>query len=255
MKKDRICKYCETKFEMIEGKVFSNHVRWCDKNTTNGDKGRANIIKAKEKEFGSIEIFTLKCSRDNCDNEYQVKCRAFQLEKQTKYCSLSCRNSVGASVKRIWNDEMRAEVSERSKRCWEDEEYVKRQLSHPNIFTSKSEEEVKTYFKTTYPDDGWTHGGSLKHNDERLVRDLFSKKLKVCIEYDGDWHFKDINGQLERKQRKDRALEDWCKVNDWTLIRIDENEYKKDKSGAIAQLESLAYSIKLPTVIKIGKRY
>lgn len=259
MKKDRVCKYCGTKFEMTEGKVFSNHVRWCDKNTTNGDKGRSNLRKAVDGYLGPIKTFTLICSKDECNNEYQVNCREHQLDKQKKYCSRSCSNSIGAAVERIWTDEMRLSCSIRSKKMWENDDYVNKIINSKTkkrSFTSKGEEEVKAHFKTTYPDDGWTHGGSLKHNDERLVRDLFSKKLKICIEYDGDWHFKDINGQLERKQRKDRALEDWCVVNKWTLIRIDEKEYKKDKSGAIIQLESLVYSsLTLPTIIKIGNRY
>jgi hypothetical protein len=37
------CKYCEKE---IEGKhsLYANHVRWCDKNTTNGDKGISEVL-------------------------------------------------------------------------------------------------------------------------------------------------------------------------------------------------------------------
>lgn len=31
MKKDRMCQYCKKEFVQIEGRTFSNHVKWCDK--------------------------------------------------------------------------------------------------------------------------------------------------------------------------------------------------------------------------------
>jgi hypothetical protein len=32
MKKDRICKYCNQIFKDIEGRIFSNHVKYCPQN-------------------------------------------------------------------------------------------------------------------------------------------------------------------------------------------------------------------------------
>lgn len=56
-----------------------------------------------------------------------------------------------------------------------------------------------------------------------LNPDLWSKKLKVVIDYDGIWHFENIHNQLEEKQRKDRILKKFCEENNYRLIRIDED--------------------------------
>lgn len=79
--------------------------------------------------------------------------------------------------------------------------------------------------KNKFPDDCWKQGfidGTRKHDGFILSPDCHSDKLKVVIEYDGIWHFKDIHNQLERKQNVDRALLKYCKENGYRLIRIDE---------------------------------
>lgn len=73
--------------------------------------------------------------------------------------------------------------------------------------------------------------------------------IKICFEYDGDWYFKDIHGQLLDKQRKDRKLAKWCRDNGYRLIRIDERFYEN-----VAQIEKLIYRRK-GKIIKIGNRY
>lgn len=260
----RTCKYCEKTFTDMSGKVFANHVRWCDKNKTNGDKGRSNISKGinkgHDKRIGQIKSFTKICANSDCNSIFVVNCRSHNLNNTSNYCSIECRNIVSAHVDRIWTDEMKSEVSIRSKELWTQDEYIEKQMKNnmgangKRRFTSKGEEEMREYFKTKFPDDGWTHGGSLKMGEHRLVRDLFSKQLKVCIEYDGIWHFKDIKCQLERKQIKDLALEEWCKENGWRLIRIDEDVYNADKKSTLELLESHVYNTNI-SVIKIGERY
>ncbi len=258
--KVRTCKYCDKMFTDVNVKIFANHVRWCDKNTTNGDKGGAAISKAAherhDRKLGKVQIFTKTCMHPDCDATFTVECRKIDLNSISNYCSLKCRNSIGAHADRIWTDDMRSDASERSKLLWIQQEYRTNimKTTGNRRFTSKGEEEVREYFKTNFPDDEWTHGGSLKMGDHRLVRDLFSKKLKICIEYDGIWHFKDIKGQLDRKQSKDAALQEWCLDNGWRLIRIDENVYKSDKQYAISLLESYVYDSHEP-VVKIGDRY
>jgi len=70
---------------------------------------------------------------------------------------------------------------------------------------------------------------------------LFSKSLKVIIEYDGAWHFKDIHGQLADKQMKDRELEKWCFENNWRLIRIKEDIYKLNRQFWTRELVNSVY--------------
>ena len=75
-----------------------------------------------------------------------------------------------------------------------------------------------------------------------LSRDLYSNKLKISIEYDGIWHFENINGQLLNKQKKDMALEDWTILNGWRLIRIKEDLYKIDKKLWLDRLIESVYN-------------
>ena len=109
-------------------------------------------------------------------------------------------------------------------------------------FTSKGEEEIKKHFKEKFKGDNWTFGRRAFIDNVRLNVDLYSDKLKVCIEYDGVWHFKDINGKLEDKQRKDLLLERWCNKNNFRLIRIKEDIYKQDKKFWIDKLEQEVYN-------------
>jgi hypothetical protein len=58
-----------------------------------------------------------------------------------------------------------------------------------------------------------------------------------------------LNGQLFRKQRKDKLLEEWCIMNNYRLIRIEEGFY-----AGIEQIKELIYNKNEP-IIKIGCSY
>ena len=96
MSKDRICKYCGKLFKNIEGRVFSNHVRWCDKNPKDKTEYFRNI---KEKlnqnivnRFGELKTFKVTCFK--CGKEFEVQEREKTFPKREKYfCSKSCANS------------------------------------------------------------------------------------------------------------------------------------------------------------------
>lgn len=95
---DNLCKYCEKSFEDLDSKVFANHVRWCDKNTSNGDKGRSNmsskILESFENKIGKIVEFDVTCKK--CNKEFKVKERQKQFPKKEHYfCSRICANSRG----------------------------------------------------------------------------------------------------------------------------------------------------------------
>lgn len=253
MKKDRICKHCGNTFNNIEGRVFANHVRWCDPHVDT-----TNIKSAIQSRFnnliGEIETHTRICKNDGCGKTFTVTCRKTALHKQPQCCSTTCAHILAGSNPRQWTPEMKMIASQRSKKQWESDEYIDLMTNRKTMYTSKGELEVRNHFKINYPTDGWTHGGSLLYNGDRLVRDLFSPILKICIEYDGIWHFKNIKNQLADKQRKDKNLELWCVENGWRIIRIDDDVYNADKSGSIVQLEHHVYSSTEP-VIKLGSRY
>lgn len=102
MKKDRTCEYCDVLFLQEEGRVFSNHVRWCKKNITNGDKGvfavRSAVqktldIKALEKK-GKIEDYFVTCKK--CLKFFNIKeWSKLHPQKLEYFCSRSCANSRG----------------------------------------------------------------------------------------------------------------------------------------------------------------
>jgi hypothetical protein len=117
------------------------------------------------------------------------------------------------------------------------------------LFSSKNERLIVKHFKTNHNDDEWKSSGRLQFKGLNIVRDMWSDKLKICFEYDGIWHFKDIHNQLERKQLIDAALEEWCILNNYRLIRIDEDDYTN-----ISQIESLIYNND-DLIIKVGSRY
>ncbi len=69
----KVCKYCDKEIEGNHS-IFANHVRWCDKNLTNGDKGVENNksvkIKNFEKRFGKDKEFDVKCHK--CSNIFKI---------------------------------------------------------------------------------------------------------------------------------------------------------------------------------------
>lgn len=258
MKKDRECKHCGKIFKNIEGRVFSNHVRWCNDNPKNprNEKYRKTLsekaYKREEKKNGKIKSFEVCCN--NCGKKFQVKERERKFPSKEKYfCCTGCAHT------RDHSDETRQKIRNSIKDKWKDPEYRNKMMKNGYFlkgkrFTSKGEEEIRRYFIEKYPEDEWTSGGLLNHNGVNISRDLYSKKLKVCFEYDGIWHFKDIHDQLEDKQKKDNELENWCKENGYRLIRIDEDIYKKNKRKYLQVIKDEIYN-GVDDIVKIGDKY
>lgn len=102
MKKDRTCEYCNVLFMQEEGRVFSNHVRWCKKNITNGDKGVASSIASCKKTLnarilskkGELEEFNVACKK--CKKFFVVnEWNKLHPQKKNYFCSRNCANSRG----------------------------------------------------------------------------------------------------------------------------------------------------------------
>jgi hypothetical protein len=122
MKEDRTCKHCLALFKDIEGKVFANHVRWCDKNVTNGDKGSLNLSRVGQKRFneklGEKKTFTMHCQK--CDKAFDVTEREKKHpERDVYFCSRSCANARGprsedfkSKIKERWSHKTEADLLE-----------------------------------------------------------------------------------------------------------------------------------------------
>lgn len=246
----KVCKYCNKEIEGSHS-VYANHVRWCDKNKTNGDKGGNKISEAKKKYYedvnGSLKVYEVECFRckkittiEEPSNKYPIK--------EKYFCSRRCSNIRDFTV------ETKRKMSNRLIENWKNEEYANKIIknnTNRNIrFTSKGEEEIKNYLKENHKLDNWTSGGGFKYKDKILTRDIYSNDLKIIVEYDGVWHFKDIHGQLEEKQIKDRLLEEWVIDNDWRIVRISDDLYRKEKEKYLEILIKSIYN-KSDKVIKI----
>lgn len=222
---------------------------------SSGNHGRYADESYRQRRKSPRHTITDTCK--HCGNAFSYEKIVTHAEK--KGCSKSCITSLN-NKERIANgfiqtrhtSEERKRASERSIALWQNPEYAKKVMSQSKRFTSKNEVLIRDHFINTHLEDEWTFGGGLKHNGETIVRDLFSKKLKICFEYDGIWHFKEVHGQLARKQLKDKLLEEWCIENEYSLIRLDENKFN---SSSIAELTKIFYSLSKPTILKIGDRY
>jgi len=191
-----------------------------------------------ENEFGKIKKFKVLCN--NCKTYFFVYERESKFPIKEKYfCSRSCANT------RNHSNETKEKISISIKNKWEDPNYAEKcinSLSNNRNFSSKGEREILRILKEKYINDEWTSGGLLKYKNERIQRDIFSKKLKVCIEYDGIWHFKNINGQLKRKQYKDNLLNEWCVINNYRILRVRDGRYIYDKENIFNLIIDFVYN-------------
>lgn len=241
----RECHICKKVFD--NNKAFSNHIRWKHRDQNN-----------QKCKFCDVEFMTSvikrheKCCIKNPASVKERKCAEcgdvfFDLYK--KFCSWSCSatfNNRGKKKTDLTKEKISNAIIER----WRDGTYEHVDFSQNRKFTSLKEREIVSFFKTNFIDDEWKSGGNLKIGEGKyLSRDLYSDKLKVCFEYDGIWHFKDIHDQLDKKQTKDRLLYDWCLKNNYRLIRIDE-----DKFVDLKQVEDLIYK-RDEQLILVGERY
>ncbi len=187
------------------------------------------------------------CSRE-CYKKSRVKPR-LRLFKKCKKCKnihskpgdFCCRKCANGRIQTKENNEKRS----RKIKAWlknNPDNKIKtiQRNATDDYFTSKGERIVRKYFISSFEKDYWNFG--LFHTNEEIFSvDLYCKKLKVIIEYDGIWHFKDIKGQLAHKQRKDALLENWCKENNWRLIRIKDEIFLKDKEIWLERLRKEVY--------------
>lgn len=237
--KSRICNKCNKEF-IMSGGDFANHVRYCNLSEHDNIKQSSILSKAifasYDLKYGKFNKFLVTCDGFDCGKSFYVNERQKQFPKKDKYfCSKKCANTRVHSqetISKIKNCICKngKTLSQNSIDLWKDDNFSKRVLKNNTYFTSKGERYLRNYFMTTYVNEAWTFGGRLSYNNvSGIVRDLYTPLLKICIEYDGIWHFEDICGQLKSKQEKDKALEDWCMFNKFRLIRIKDDVFQKDR--------------------------
>lgn len=91
--KERVCKYCSKEF-FVEGRVFSNHVRWCKKNTDYDDNKFKEKLSNTIRQNNKKEEYIKKCKR--CGKKYTVICKEKHLNNKKyakQFCSRTCANT------------------------------------------------------------------------------------------------------------------------------------------------------------------
>ena len=200
------------------GKLVTNYTR----NKIQSKKNQRDILNKKWKETEAICVI--------CKSKFKTYINNVTNLYKKKTCSKICTGKYSASFPRIWTKEKRILASEHTKELWQDTTYANNIIQKTSTkFSSKNEREIVKYFKEHFNNDEWKSGGVIYHTGLGISRDLYSDKLKVCIEYDGIWHFKNIHNQLKYKQMKDSLLEDWCIQNNYYLIRISEDVFNSNK--------------------------
>ncbi len=244
-------KYCSAKCRNI----IINQNKDYNKQSDKTQKTKKKNFLIKNGELKDFKVICHKCSNELTTSEYEFR---FPI-KEKYYCSRSCANSR-ENREYAKTADFRNKISSIVKEFWTRPEYVEKVINQQSNrrYTSVGEVLIREYFKNKYTEDEWVHGGALKYKGSSLIRDLYSNKLKVCVEYDGVWHFKDINGQLEEKKRKDSLLEEWCLDNNFRLIRIKEEVFYSNKELYLKYIEDLIYGnsaqiVKIYDFLKIEK--
>ena len=91
---EKECKYCKVKFQNVVGRVFSNHVRWCDKNPSrnNTENIKLAVAKSMDERYGKLTNFNVVCNK--CDKTFVVIERELSFPLQDRYyCSIKCSHS------------------------------------------------------------------------------------------------------------------------------------------------------------------
>lgn len=216
----KICEHCSQTFESHS--AYANHIRWAHKTDKKSfsEKMRETTLNFYSKQRGPKISVERTC--ETCGNSFFYETFENKIDVK-KFCGRSCANSRKISFTKEVKLKISRSVSKTMKAKWE-----KGELTVNKKFSSKDERLILEYLKDKFPTHEWTSGGTIKISDELISRDMYSNKLKICIEYDGVWHFRDIHGQLTTKQKKDTLLNTWCLENGWKIIRISESWWKEN---------------------------
>ena len=120
-------------------------------------------------------------------------------------------------------------------------------------FNSKGEKELLSIIQNQFPQYHFTCG-SLRKLAERIYKslDIYSNELKLIIEFDGIYHFKNIYNNLEQVQLKDKLLNQWCVNNAWKIIRINEITYINQKDKALSTIFNMINNYhQLPSISEL----
>jgi very-short-patch-repair endonuclease/ribosomal protein S14 len=228
----KTCSICNEVFNSHS--VYANHVRWKHTDQSSYKEKLSTVLqKRSDDRFGSTKREVRRCEK--CGKDFEIIYR--KRIPTNRFCSRSCANSG-----RVRSQDVLTDLSHKMKIKWQDETY--RQVMNivregtSFAFRSKGEKDLLAELNLKF-NNAFSYGGNFKLADNvYLSLDCFSHSLKVCVEYDGIWHFKDIKGQLSHKQNKDVLLKQFCSKNGYQLIRVKDERYFKEKEFILNSIES-----------------
>lgn len=107
----------------------------------------------------------------------------------------------------------------------------------PNCKLSHGEREIRNFLKENnikFKPQKTFNGCVNPISKNKLKFDFYLLDYDLCIEYDGEQHFKErfygsTSGGLKRIQMNDEIKNEYCKVNKMKLLRINYKEFKNIK--------------------------
>lgn len=214
----KTCVQCNKSFKTHA--VYANHVRWKHSPIPISVEGRealrAAAIRNNIKKWG--EPIIKNCKRCNAPLP--------KGKRRNKFCDASACKFHAHSLSGSASWKNRPARLAGVKAAWS-ESFIQNQ-GHPKSknFSSKGEEDLKRKLKERLSQFHWSSGGLYDIGKKmRKSFDLYCKEEKILIEYDGIHHWKNIYGNLQEVQMKDRQTEEFCRSNGWSMIRVNEKTY------------------------------
>lgn len=86
----KICKYCQVSFDIENGKVFSNHVKWCNKNPSSANKRELCPHCSLNFNILVVAQHMATCSLNPSNAAFCPECNLLIINRANKFCSSSC---------------------------------------------------------------------------------------------------------------------------------------------------------------------
>jgi len=172
-----------------------------------------------------------------CDND--IPFEVWKKNKKRKSCSSLCKNALSKKAALSWErgDAFRETMSKATKKAWRDDPEAFAHILEGRRFSSKGERELRSILKWLFGDDKVKAHRHISLSDglTRAV-DITISHLNCIIEYDGEFHERDIYGNLETVQVKDRMVNEYCKEHGIQLIRVRDDDWNKHKNEMIKRI-------------------
>lgn len=226
-----------------------------------------NKVKAfKGTKYGYPKYCCLKHAREDEDTKDE---RSKSIKKAMNRPEVLEKKSKSLK-EALSNPEYRKNLSERSKRQWQDPEYREKNLHKiPRSKSCVSKVSIECLngiheIFSTFGFGSTVHYGNGLERPEFRVKvksistgkiayrylDFFSEELRLIIEFNGDyWHprkekfgIEKVNNSVKKDTDRMKEIYDSLKViygSDIYLINIYENEYRRDKSMILNDIESI----------------